>query len=489
MKHLEFGILCLLIFCLDTHAITFVCNGQSCNSDNIKISANHEITIRLDEFDDHIEFKDSVIPQILRVVVSVPENINNFIATRSAIGQIQPMAFKQLFGLYTLNLAENFLTSVDEKHFSGLTQLRWMFLSHNKISQIHPNAFKTMAELEYLNISSNQLQTLDKKVFTNLKKLEAIYLDHNRLSVLPRTIFERNRNLRFVDVSHNQLMTFNLVFHDSLFMLNLAFNEIESFKVDFKTESRPDGDISILRLENNHLHDISNVTSLNLSFELSLANNLIAYHRPDSLDQLNPFDNMKNLWSLNISNTGFHFGHVSSTNDNPFGKMSELKELDLSYNDLREINLMQIRVMELRSLQLNGNNLTELNIAPIGRILPNLRALEISDNKFNCTYLRMLMQQLNQEHHARLEISIRDDLTVKNSTHVNGVGCIDLAARLNKASDGIFDGDKMNEHDTRLKVLEERIDDLFQKLNQALELQQNFAKVLRNFTRTFEYGT
>lgn len=471
---------------LDTHAITFVCsNGSSCNSDNIKISSNHEITIRLDEFDDHIEFKDSVIPQILRVVVSVPENINNFIASGCAIAHIQPMAFKQLFGLYQLNLAENYLTTVEEKHFSGLSQLRWMFLSHNKIHTIHPNAFKSMPELEYLNISSNQLQSLDKKLFVNLKKLEAIYLDHNLLSVLPRTIFERNRNLRFVDVAHNQLQSLHLSFHDSLFMLNAAFNQIETFKADFKADERPDGDISILRLENNNLHDISNVTSLNLSFELSLANNLIAYHTPDSLDQFNLFNGMKNLWSLNISNTGFHFSHTyNHAHDNPFGEMSELKELDLSYNDLREVDFTQIRVMELRTLQLNGNNLKELNIAPVARVLPNLRALEISDNKFNCTYLRVFMQQLSQ--HARLEVSVRDDLMITNTTHVNGVGCVDLAAKLNLSADG---EDKVSEHDMRLKALEDRIEHLFFKLNEALELQQNFAKVLRNFTRTFEYGT
>lgn len=479
--------MCLIFCMLDTHAITFVCNGSSCNSDNIKISSNHEITIRLDEFDDHIEFKDSVIPQILRVVVSVPENINNFVATGCAIAQIQPMAFKQLFSLYMLNLAENYLTSVEEKHFSGLGQLRWMFLSHNKINTIHPNAFKTMTELEYLNISTNQLQSLDKKLFINQKKLEAIYLDHNLLTVLPRTLFERNRNLRFVDVSHNHIQTLHLTFHDSLFMLNLASNQIDSFKVDFKTAERLDGDISILRLENNNLHNISNVTSLHLSFELSLANNMIAYHTADSLDQFNLFNGMKNLWSLNISNTGFHFAHVHNhPHDNPFGEMSELKELDLSYNDLREVDLTQIRVMELRTLQLNGNNLKELNIAPIVRVLPNLRAIEMSDNKFNCTYLRMFMQQLSQQ--TRLEISVRDDLMVSNTTHVNGVGCIDLAAKINLAADG-DSSDKVNEHDTRLKVLEDRIEHLFFKLNQALELQHNFAKVLRNFTRTFEYGT
>uniref|UniRef100_A0A336MVF9 CSON005940 protein n=1 Tax=Culicoides sonorensis TaxID=179676 RepID=A0A336MVF9_CULSO len=474
---------------LDTHAITFVCNSSSCNSDHIKISPTHEITIRLDDFDDHIEFKDSVIPQILRVVVSVPENINNFIATGCAISTIHPMAFKQLYGLYTLNLAENHLTSIEEKHFSGLGQLRWMFLSHNKIHTIQPNAFKSLPELEYLNLSTNSLESLDKRIFMYLKKVEAIYLDHNQLTVLPRTIFERNRNLRFLDVSYNQIQFLHLTFHDSIFMLNAAFNHINSFQVDFKSSERPDGDISILRLENNRLNNISNVTSLNLSFELSLANNMIAYHSPDSLDQFNLFNGMRNLWSLNISNTGFHFAHTYNHNhDNPFGEMSELKELDLSYNDLRTLDLNQVRVMELRTLQLNGNNLTELNIAPIRRVLPNLRALEISDNKFNCTYLRMFMHQLNQN--ERLEINVRDDLMVRNTTHhVNGVGCIETQMHKfqhNLSADG---DDKVNEHDMRLKALEDRIEHLFTKLNEALELQHNFAKVLRNFTRTFEYGT
>lgn len=459
----------------------FTCNNTVCNTENVKLSANSEITIRHDEFDDHIEFRDSVMPHIVRVIVSMPENINTFIASRCAIAEIHPMAFKQLFNLFTLNLGENHLTHIDEKHFSGLGQLRWMFLSHNKIRTIHPDAFKPTPEIEYLNISSNQIDMLDKKLFTTLKKLEAIYLDNNRLTVLPRTMFERNRNLRFVDLSHNYIKSIHLSFNDALFMLNLASNVIDTFKVDFKAEERPDGDISILRLEDNRIRNISNVTSLNLSFELSLANNPIEYHSGDSLDQYNLFNGMKNLWSLNVSNTGFHFSHTYNTHDNPFGEMEELKELDLSYNDIRTIDLKNLRIRELRTIQLNGNNLTELDLKNIRRFLPNLRAIEVSDNSFNCTYLRSLVAQLKET--VNLEINVRHDL-IANGTHINGVKCADTNFLFNS----IVTDEKATDHDIRLKALEDKIEHLFDKLNEALELQQNFARVLRNFTRTFEYG-
>lgn len=463
-----------------SNAIIFRCHNGACNSDDIKIAGN-EITIRLKDFDDHIEFNDTEISIISRVVVSMPENINTLIIQQVHLATVYPMAFKQFYNLNTLNLAGNLLQQIDEKTFSGLGNLRWLFLAKNQIRDIHASAFGPLSDLEYLNMSYNALEYLDKRTFGSLKKLEAIYLDHNQLSLLPKGIFERNRVLKFIDLSFNELKTLHLTFYDSLFLLNLASNQLANFKMDFKVHQR-ENDVAILRLENNRLRSLCNVTHLKISFELNLANNQILYHPMDSIG-VDLFSGFQELWSLNLSDTNFHLAHpYNLVHENPFGQMGELKELDISYNGLREIDWKQMRIQELRSLHLTGNNLTELDTKNLKKFLPNIRSIELSENNWNCSYLENLLKQL--ELLPDLEINVRPYLYVSEEPNINGIRCCNstTGTSMIRTNDVVMELD----HDSRLRYLEGKIDELFTKLTEALELQYNFTEILKNLSRNYD---
>lgn len=477
-KYQLLSIVVILLLAINSGcAIIFKCKEGSCDSDDIKVTGN-EIAIRLQDFDDHIEFVDSELAIISRFVVSMPENINTLLMVGVRLGELQPMALKQFYNLHTLNLADNALTTIDEKTFSGLGNLRWLFLAHNRLNLISAAAFAPLSELEYLNISHNAIEDLDKRTFSNLKKLEAIYLDHNQLCALPRGLFERNRALKFVDVSANQIKALHLTFHDALFMFNGAANQLVTFRLDFKIADR-ENDVAILRLEDNRLRNLTNITNLRVSFELNLANNQIVYHQVGSLGALDLFNvGLRQLWSLNLSDTGFHFAHhYNLGHDNPFAQMTELKELDISYNGLREVDFKSLRIMELRSLHLTGNNLTELDVRNLKKLLPNLRGIEISDNNWNCTYLSGLVKQM--EKIPNLEVAVRPHLKKKGSPNVDGIGCFN-----GTANEVLLDH---LDHDTRIQMLESRIEELYARLTEALQIQHNFSQVLKNLTNNYEY--
>lgn len=95
---------------------------------------------------------------------------------RMEIKSISENAFRKVRETLTLlNLTDNKLTSLPEKVFQGLSNLKELHLSGNKLNKLEPGLFKGLESLEVLKLKSCGLQSIESGIFrdlTNLRHLD-----------------------------------------------------------------------------------------------------------------------------------------------------------------------------------------------------------------------------------------------------------------------------------------------------------------------------
>jgi len=275
-------------------------------------------------------------------------NLNN-----NQIRFIDKDLFKGLENLIVLNLNNNQIKFIAECLFSDLKNLWYIDLNYNKIERIYKEYFNGLTNLKYIHLSNNQIQSLEKETFNGLNSLEAIYLSSNQLKRLDG-LFNGLTNLKLLDCSNNQIEKLsNCVFQDvsNLKEIYLDGNLLESiqsehFNCVYKLE--------ILSLKNNKIQYID-ANSFDYNQKLigiNLKNNQLC--RID----MKTFTNagLNKLEWLILSNNNLQ------TIDEKFANLESLKKIDLSNNQLENLDPQTFRdVKSLRKLNLNNNQLIELN--------------------------------------------------------------------------------------------------------------------------------
>lgn len=106
----------------------------------------------------------------------------------------------------TLRIEESkLLTSIPEKCFLGLTNLRSINLSNNQLETLPENTFLGLENLQQIYLCKNQLDILPEKLFSGLPKLSTLDLSGNKLDTLPENIFLDLVKLYKLDLSDNNL--------------------------------------------------------------------------------------------------------------------------------------------------------------------------------------------------------------------------------------------------------------------------------------------
>ncbi|XP_076076040.1 keratocan-like [Mytilus galloprovincialis] len=101
---------------------------------------------------------------------------NNFIKT------IEIDAFQSLINLTVLNLAFNFIHSINKQTFAGLLKLHtptdtvYLYLQNNVIRQIFNQTFAILNRLLVLDLSFNEITEIDEDSFKGLQNLRFLNL-------------------------------------------------------------------------------------------------------------------------------------------------------------------------------------------------------------------------------------------------------------------------------------------------------------------------
>ena len=241
-----------------------------------------------------------------------------------------------------LNLSHNSLLTITPENIGSLRRLHSLDLSHNILETIEQGTFVGTKKLHSIFLNNNNLSSLDQSMFTNKHKLRIIDLSNNRLKVLPETLFMRT-SLEIFGAANNLLKEIPIKalnpVQSTLKHLNLAGNKITTISYSQLNQIQS---LVLLNLANNKITTIDDKAFCclpNLSI-LDLSGNPLQRIKPNTFDGIRT-----HLQSLNIADT--------SQNQLPNLQLSQLKELNVSHNELTFVppntlaNLSEVRVLDL----------------------------------------------------------------------------------------------------------------------------------------------
>lgn len=216
------------------------------------------------------------VPEIMQQLTSAIKNLD---LSSNFIGTLDLRAFHRLNGLEVLNLSNTSLSIPDFSTFGALDNLEALDLSYNDFSATD---FSTLAANGDNSVDNNLPTMVRSHIVATAtahrhEHLRTLNLSHTNLPIADFVPFDRLRSLETLDISHNRLQRMNFT---RLF-------------------------VKILDLSSNYLGEIN----------------------------ANTFDRLKNLVGLKLSNTGLRI-----RNTNPFGALRKLAVLDISNNDLADVD-------------------------------------------------------------------------------------------------------------------------------------------------------
>lgn len=337
-------------------------------------------------------------------------------------------AFQKFPNMTALEIFQGQLESISSDTFNGAEKLLKLLIRGNHLSSLGDYSFKGADNLRDLMISSNPLSKISENAFANLKNLEILILAHGELTALPKNLFQNNRMLKMISLSSNKITSIDEeVFTglDDLAKLELGDNQLTAFDFKFlkagvvvvnnnslqhlvindhcssmyasnnqiETISVGNGaNVNKLVLLHNRIRDISNITKLVNLTSLTLGSNEL---EPNSV-----FNTLPALEELMLQSTNINL--TSET----FANLSNLKILDLSYNNLTEADFKIFsKPNVIQILSYVGNRIKSFNYLEAREFLPRLRVLEICKNGWNNTYfetniLRMKRFQISPDIHG-----------------------------------------------------------------------------------------
>ncbi|XP_067366995.1 trophoblast glycoprotein-like [Channa argus] len=193
-------------------------------------------------------------------LLTVPQSISGYtrtlIITGNNIHQIAPDLFTKLENVTNINLSNNRITEMASHSFSALIKLRFLDLSGNQLALIHPEALSIPGSpLQELNLSCSLYNFTALTDLTTalrwggLRGLLRLDLSGNHLTLLPPGMFSHLPNLQQLFLTNNSLVaiysgTFSGMNH--LQVLDLTHNAFRTFRPDALQELDQFGNIRIL---------------------------------------------------------------------------------------------------------------------------------------------------------------------------------------------------------------------------------------------------
>lgn len=103
-----------------------------------------------------------------------------------------------------------------------------LFITFNMLTTLQDDSFSHVPQLQYLDIANNYLSSIESLAFTPLKSLETIFFLYNRLAdnSFPPNVFSGNTNLKMVMFCFNQMQNMLPNLPESITMLGYVSNKL-----------------------------------------------------------------------------------------------------------------------------------------------------------------------------------------------------------------------------------------------------------------------
>ena len=306
-----------------------------------------------------------------------------------------------------LRLHTNQITKLPNYAFSKLKMLTKLDICNNHISEIEPYAFSGLEKLTQLNIYSNQIEDLPVETFKSLSQLNILLLSTNKINCLRRGLFDNVTHLRLLSLFGNKIRsiedgTFNNI--KSTSTLHLGSNPLicdcnlkwisfmparvsSSAKCDYpervagKAVSQMDSDEFIC--EGGERERTASAGSCFI--DLPCPENCHC-HPEGKIDcsrkGLKSIPMNLPKYTIDLDLSGNKISKVLA--DGSFKNLPNLRKLDLSDNRIAKIELNAFDgAYNLHELDLKKNELTHVEDG-VFESLKNLTSLELRENYFKC---------------------------------------------------------------------------------------------------------
>ncbi|MCJ1338055.1 hypothetical protein MMC09_003340 [Bachmanniomyces sp. S44760] len=250
-----------------------------------------------------------------------------------------PLGLRRLERLTNLNLSRNKLSNSALNAICTIGCLRELRLTENLLQGDLPDCFLELTNLEVVDLRHNKLSNLPSS-FNKIKGLKRLLVADNQLTAIP---FDAMASLPLIeaDVSKNCLSRIliagSVPSFSTLQNLDASGNRLIALSED---ESLDLPSLQILRVSNNKLSKLPDVTSWTQLLVLTADNNAIT----DLPETLSTLPNLKNI---DLSNNSM------KEIDARLGLMENLKVLNVGNNPLRERRFLKLNVEDLK-LELLG---------------------------------------------------------------------------------------------------------------------------------------
>ncbi|PSN49296.1 Chaoptin [Blattella germanica] len=308
---------------------------------------------------------------------------------------IKNHAFRHVRGVRTLDFSENEITQMETEAFSEIGHsLQTLKVSHgfaSSVSNIPAESLRPLVSLQHLDFSNNRIRSMPETSFHFLKRLKVLELQDNQIDVGTLSSFRLN-------VSHNTLQRLEhnsttgrmgevSTLYSNVKVLDFSYNNVSYIG---RTYFRPvERSLTHLYMSHNWVRNATRDVFGNMPHLQWLD---LSYNQLAEMD----FDTFRNTRNLQVQ---------VRVEDSTFSSLNRLSFLDLSHNPelVLETRGRSFKGLEDSLLQLNLRNdsLNEVPELP----LHALRTLRISHNEIedipnelptNLTSLRRLDISHNQ---------------------------------------------------------------------------------------------
>ncbi|MEE6505766.1 hypothetical protein FKM82_005651 [Ascaphus truei] len=246
--------------------------------------------------------------------------------------------------------------------------LKTLYLAENEISKLPARAFSGLPNLEWLDLSKNQLgdSGLSFDVFRNLTKLRRLNLDGNRLTALP-LLPPSLQELKINDNDLQELHRHSFRGLNNLLTLQLEGNSLHDGNV-YPLTFKPLKKLIYLRMDRNHFRAIPSGLPASLQ-ELHLDNNRIEVVSEGILNKT------LNLSVLVLSNNRLQEDRIAPR---AWIDLLNLESLDLSHNRL--VHVPSFLPRGLQQLIMHHNQIERIPGYVFAHLKPGLEFLHLSHN-------------------------------------------------------------------------------------------------------------
>lgn len=332
-------------------------NNQIVDIDPQAFNTTHRITF--------LDLSNNRLTKVSKALFDTLSKLESLYLSANSITEIEPEAFSSISHLDALDLDGNKLEVITSNMFTGLWWAFRLDLSSNNIRRIEANAFSALSALMTLQLNSNAIDSdgIQPNAFNGLRKVYRLEMNHNKLTMLRNGMFDGIPGLQYLELRDNQIVTIEL----------LAFNLAEFHDLD---------------LSSNRISEISS----------------------------DVFSHAPNMQRVNLSYT-----NLAEIKEGFLSSAPKLTSLDLSFTKLKAIDFNHFSRFagSLQSLYVDGNELTQLP-GEIREILPNLRNLGITNNKFSCSYFREVFPTIGAK---ILSEAIGKHPIAPNEMNIHGIRC------------------------------------------------------------------